>query len=208
MLAAMSDAFAGAILRGDRATALEQARRGLLEKGLVYVYEELVTPALEEVGELWEHNRVSVADEHVASAVAQATIAALYPDVCWPTRGPKALVAAVGGEQHCIGPRMTADLLALDGWADVYLGADVPPGSLADRARDESAVLVALSATLPGHLPALRETVRALREVVPHAKILVGGRAVRDLPDAAELGADAIAPTAHGGVDASRRFKP
>jgi methanogenic corrinoid protein MtbC1 len=207
MLLAMCEAFAGAILRGDRAAALEQAHRVLVERGLVCVYEELVTPALEEVGALWEHNRLSVADEHVASAVAQATIAALYPEVQWPARGPKALVAAVDGEQHCIGPRMTADLLALDGWADVYLGPDVPAESLAQRARDESAVIVALSATLPGHLPALRDAVHVLREAVPDARILVGGRAIREM-DAAELGVDAIAPTAHGGVDAARRFKP
>jgi methanogenic corrinoid protein MtbC1 len=204
----MCEAFARAILHGDRASALEQARRGLAERGLSFVYEGLVTPALEEVGELWESNRLSVADEHVASAAAQSTIAALYPEVRWPARGPKVLIAAVDGEQHGIGPRMAADLLALDGWEDLYLGPDVPAESLAAKARDESAVLVALSATLASHLPALRAAVRALRENAPRARILVGGRALRDVADPAELGADAMAASASGGVDAARRFKP
>jgi methanogenic corrinoid protein MtbC1 len=204
----MCEAFVRAILRGDRASALEQAHRWFVERGLVYVYEGLVTPALETVGALWESNRLSVADEHVAAAAAQATVAALYPEVRWPPRGPKVLIAAVEGEQHGIGPRMAADLLALDGWDDVYLGPNVPVESLAAKARDESAVLVALSATLAAHLPALCATVHALRETAPRAKILVGGRGARDVSDAAELGADAIAPSASGGVVAARSFKP
>jgi methanogenic corrinoid protein MtbC1 len=203
----MDDGFVHAMLGGDRALVLEQVHGAFLEGGLPYVYEGLLAPALERIGTLWENDRISVADEHVASAAAQAAIAALYPEVHWPPRGPKAVIAAVQGEQHAIGPRMAADLLALDGWNDVYLGPDVPVASLAARARDESAVLVALSAALPSHLPALRVTVRAVREAAPGAKILIGGRAVREAPDAAELDADAIARSAHGGVDAARRFK-
>jgi methanogenic corrinoid protein MtbC1 len=204
----MDKGFVGAILHGDRALALELAHRAFVEHGLAFVYEGLVTPALEEVGVLWESNALSVADEHVASAAAQAAVAALYPQVHWPRRGPKAIVAAVEGEHHGIGARMTADLLALDGWDDVYLGPDVPPAALAAKARDESAVLVALSTTMAAHLPALRAAVHALRETAPHATVLVGGRGLREVQGAVELDADLIASTATGGVDAARRFKP
>jgi methanogenic corrinoid protein MtbC1 len=203
----MGERFMRTILDGDRASAIEQARLVLVERGLAHVYEELVRPALEEIGSLWEDNRISVADEHVASAVVEATMAALYPDVAWPARGRKALVAGVAGEHHTIGALMLADLMALDGWDDVFLGGDVPAKALAEKARDTSAVVVALSASMPARLPALRMTVEALREIAPDAKIIVGGRVMRALEQTpAELGVDAVTMTAVGGVHQARRW--
>jgi methanogenic corrinoid protein MtbC1 len=203
----MCDAFVAALLRGDRAAALRQARRVLGEGGLAAVYEGLVTPALQTVGALWEQNRISVADEHLASAAADATIAALYPEVEWPPRGPKVLVAAVEGEQHCMAARMVADLLALDGWDDACLGANVPPEALAAKAQSDWAALVALSATLPARLPALRSAVRGIHQAAPRAKIMVGGRGLREVHSAAELEVDVIALSASDGVDAARPFR-
>jgi methanogenic corrinoid protein MtbC1 len=201
-----SERFMNAIVSADRAAAYELAKTAFFERGLALVYEELVGPALVEIGALWERGVLSVAQEHVAAAIAAATVAALYPSVQWPERGPKVVVAAVSGEHHTLGARMFADLLALDGWDDSYLGADTPTESIADLARGRGAVVAALSASTRARLPALRAAVAAIRERAPATKIIVGGRLARELAPR-DLGVDAVAASATEGTDEARRWK-
>lgn len=200
-------AFTAAILAGDH----EAARRLLqaaLRSGLGHVHERIVAPALEEVGRRWYENRITVADEHLASAVAQAAVASLYPLIRWPAGGPRAVVGCAEPERHTFGARMVADLLASDGWQTTFTSG----GSSLTRALEDAGPgavrLVAVSITLGAHVPAARALIQRVRESAPGAKILVGGRAVAALPDAAKLlGADAIAASASQAVRVARAWR-
>jgi methanogenic corrinoid protein MtbC1 len=203
-----SAAFLDAILLGDRRTALRVALDSL-DQGIPHIYEQIVQPALEEVGALWSQNRISVADEHLATATTQSVLAALYPKVAWPARGPKAIVSCLEGERHAIGARMVADLLALNGWEELFLGADTPLDALVSKAAAIQPVFVALSVSLPGLLLRANEGIERLRERAPGVRLLVGGRAVGQLTEPLRaLPADAWAPSATGAVDVARRWKP
>lgn len=200
-------AFLSAVLAGDRAGALREARHHL-SAGLECLYDDVLRPALIEVGERWHRNELTVADEHLATALTQATIASLYAEVPWPRGGPRALVVCVEGERHELGARMVADLLALDGWDDRFLGSDTPVDEVVRAARELGPRLVGLSITLPQSLPAARRTVMSLRAALPGVRILVGGRALAGRADAAEtLGADAHAATAREAVHVARPWK-
>ena len=198
--------FLSAIIAGDFSCALEAAKEAY-EQGLNYLYEELVADALREVGRLWQAGQLSVADEHVATAVAQSVLANFYPRFPWAPAGPKGVVACIAGEQHALGARMAADLLAWDGWDVAFVGADVPFAALAELVARQAPVFVGLSAALPERVPALREEIAALRRRAPALKVLVGGRAVLSTT-AAQLGADAIAKTAGEAVEVARSWKP
>jgi MerR family transcriptional regulator, light-induced transcriptional regulator len=200
--------FLEAILDGDRARGMAEARVHLA-RGVVYLYERIFQPAMAEVGALWQANRITVADEHLAAATMQSVMASLYADFPWPSAGPRALVACLEGERHEIGARMFADLLALDGWLDVLLGADTPLDAVIAKAVETRPVLVALSVTLPQHVPIVHETVVRLRTVLPAVKVLVGGQAFAGVLQAdAGVGADAPPLSASGGVRAARQWKP
>lgn len=203
----MRERFVGLILAGDRGGALELSRAALVH-GVEYLYEEIVRPALERVGQMWLRGEITVADEHLATAVVQTVVGALYVDFVWPPRGPPAIVACVEGERHELGPRMVADLLTLDGWDGLFLGADVPMRSLLDMVRRVQPVLVAVSATTPAHRDALERTVQELRALSPTLKILVGGRVTDPAEFAAPPGADARAGTAREAVEVARAWKP
>jgi methanogenic corrinoid protein MtbC1 len=183
--------FLQAILAGDQrqafALASDDARHGL-----AYLYQH-VAAVMEQVGCLWQEGQISVADEHLATAVCEATIASLYPRIAWPVGGPPAVVACVARERHQLGARMVADLLALDGWRVDFLGADVPVPAMVELVVSRKPVLVGLSATIEQHLPAAAAAVGELRRAQRGVRILVGGRAVHALPDPAVLGADAWA---------------
>ncbi|HZU83079.1 MAG TPA: cobalamin B12-binding domain-containing protein, partial [Polyangiaceae bacterium] len=191
------------ILDGERRAADAYARDAFDREGVAFLYESIVQPALEEVGELWYANRISTAQEHLATATAEAAVASLYSSFRWPARGPRAIVACAQGERHEFGARMVADLLALDGWDERFVGADVPAEALADQVRDLAPKMLGLSVTLRTRVPVARETIALARAARPGLKVLVGGRAARDAP----LGADAVACRGTEAVEVARAWK-
>jgi len=202
----LRERFVAAVLAGSFADALACAHEAKAH-GLPFLYEEIVAGALIRVGQLWQEGQISVADEHVATAVAQSVLACLYPSFPWVETGPKAIVACVEGEQHALGARMAADLLACDGWCVTFVGADLPVDALVDLVVREAPVFVGLSVAMPDRLPSAREAVARLRRAAPRCKVLVGGRAVAT-EGAPVLDADMIARSATSAVEAVRPWKP
>jgi methanogenic corrinoid protein MtbC1 len=201
------ETFCEILLNGDRRGAERYVSRIFDERGVFCLYDEVIRPALEEVGRLWYSDRITVGDEHLATATAQVAIASLYSRFPWRSDGPPSLVAAPEGERHDLGGRMIADVLGLSGWADRFLGGDVPPMDIAREAERIDPKLVALSVTLPMHLPALGFAIARLRERIPRAKILIGGAAVTDLHDASTLGGDAVAHCCSNAVEVVRAWR-
>lgn len=195
------EAYLAAVLAGDRRRAFAAVDAARADgAGLRALYLDVFQPALREVGRLWEENRITVADEHLATAITQAAMGRLYDDLfTGPTTDrPLLLAACADAERHDVGLRMVCDLLETEGWDTLFLGAAVPVESLVGMVRARRPAAVALSASLSQHLPRIREAVRALREALDDPPVIaVGGRPFVDDPAlAAEVGADLTAPDA------------
>ncbi|HEX8106269.1 MAG TPA: cobalamin-dependent protein [Kofleriaceae bacterium] len=201
------DQFLAAILRGDLTEALKVAKEAR-SHGLPFFYEGMIARSLVEVGRLWQAGQISVADEHIATAVAQSVLASFYPLFPWAAAGPKGIVACVEGERHELGARMAADLLVCDGWNVIYVGADVPLAALVELVVKTRSVFVGLSFALTERLPNVRDAIARLRREVADTKLLLGGRGVAlDATQARSLGADAIAFSAASAADMIRVWK-
>ncbi|MDQ3726213.1 MAG: cobalamin-dependent protein, partial [Actinomycetota bacterium] len=177
----LSEEFEAALLDVDPARAYEVARRGL-DRGvsLACVYEEVIAPALWKVGELWEEGAISVADEHLATAMTYRIMVGLYASTLGaePAAG-RVLLAGVEGEQHVVGLRMAADVLEIAGYEAAYLGADVPTADLLRTIGQMKPDLLAISATMPFSAHPLRQAVAVVREAHPHLPIVVGGQGAK-----------------------------
>lgn len=192
-------AYLAALRAGDRRGALavvDAARAAGLDLATLYL--EVFQPSLREIGLLWQDNQISVAEEHLATAVTQIAMARLYDGVCGTAvpNGRTLLAACAATERHEVGLRMVCDLLELEGWDARYLGAAVPEDSLVDMVLSRQPDAVALSASIAPHLPQLRALIRAVRAACGTAApfIVVGGRPFLDDETLAErLGADAMA---------------
>ena len=80
------------------------------------------------------------------------------------------------------------------GWHAIHLGADVPPQEIARAAQYFAADLVTLSVTMATQIKVLRQSIAAVHDFVPTARILVGGVAMSEVPDLwADTGADGCA---------------
>jgi MerR family transcriptional regulator, light-induced transcriptional regulator len=185
--ARVTSAYLAATLSGDRAEALRIIRDEGHAAGLSInqLYLDVIQHTQYEIGRLWEQGNVSVAQEHIATAISQLAIAQLYSMM--PRRdasGYRVMVACVPGETHDMGPRILADFFEMAGFDVRYLGADVPTAEIIDSAHLNRPHLIALSTTMSYNLPAFRETVEAIRaEFGDRILIAAGGQAFRLTPE-------------------------
>jgi MerR family transcriptional regulator, light-induced transcriptional regulator len=173
--------FRAALAAGDAEQASAAVRDALgTGFGGVAVQSEVIGPALHHIGDEWELGRIGAADEHLATAIAERALAMVFdamgPDA--PERRGRVLLAAVEGEDHVLGLRMTADALRAGGHDVVYLGADVPEESLLTAVDRHAPQTVCLTATLPAGGRALVATARRLRSRHPGLHVLAGGPGV------------------------------
>jgi methanogenic corrinoid protein MtbC1 len=205
-------AYRRALLARDDRQARAQVE-GLVRHGVrvVDIYTSVLAPALEEIGDLWSLDEVSVADEHYATEVTAQLLSVLAPDRrLAPTRGRLAVVTASPDEQHALGARMLADLLERGGWEVIALGAAAPAGALADLVASECPDVVALSTTTVGRLPGAEEAVGMLHRVRPRPLIVAGGALYRGpvVELARAWGADIVTSDLAQAVDELRRRFP
>jgi methanogenic corrinoid protein MtbC1 len=201
--------YLDAILAGSRREAfgvIELARAEGM--GIRTLYLEVFQPAMRQIGRLWQDNRITVADEHLATAITQASMARLYEELfrSSPEPGPLLVAACADQERHELGLRMICDVLEMEGWDTVFLGASVPVEDLVEMVRVRRPQVVALSASIAPHVGRVREAIRAIRETEGASPLIaVGGRAFIDDPDLAQrLGADL---TAKDAVEAAEILK-
>jgi MerR family transcriptional regulator, light-induced transcriptional regulator len=177
-------------LRADDAAGAYRIASRALDEGMSApaLYQRVITPAMYEIGVLWERGAITVADEHLATALTHRVLAALRPPIraAVPGEGPaitpnrRAMLAAVQGEQHALGLRMAADVLEDAGFHTIYLGADVPTEALLQAVDSLSPDLLGLSATMPESAPALAEVAAEVRRAHPSLEMVMGGAATRE----------------------------
>lgn len=178
-LARLSRAYLESLRAADVPGAYRVASNALEEgTSLARLCQRVIAPAMHEVGRLWEEGAVTVADEHMATAVTRRVLGALRPPSFEPSAGkPRAMLAAVQGEQHELALRMVADVLEEAGYRPLYLGADVPTGSLLQAIGALSPDLLGLSATMPESGPVLQRVIGKVRNEHPQLSLVIGGQA-------------------------------
>ncbi|MEU6540398.1 cobalamin-dependent protein [Streptomyces sp. NPDC047000] len=139
---------------------------------------DVVAPLQARIGAEWAAARITVAQEHAATAIQERVLAALAhrraprrPDA----RAPRVTVVCVDGEWHALPARLLAEVLRGRGWAVDYLGAHVPTPHLIAHLHRTGPGLVALSCSFAPHLPLAHAAVTACQAAgVP---VITGGAA-------------------------------
>jgi len=173
--------FRAALVTGDA----EQAGgiiRGALAEGFdgLAIQAQVIGPALHYIGDEWGLGRLGVADEHLATAIAERSLGIVFEAMKAgaTVRRGRVVLAAVEGEHHVLGLRMTSDALSIAGYDVVYLGADVPEDSLLTAVERHAPDAVCLTATVPPGSRNILTATRKLRSRHPALAVIVGGPAV------------------------------
>jgi signal transduction histidine kinase/methanogenic corrinoid protein MtbC1 len=170
--------YLSALLAGQRHHCAEIVNQLISQRlPIRRLYVDLFQASLYEVGELWAANQISVATEHLATAVTEILLNQLSLGVTSRDRvGRVVVVAAVQPELHRVAGRIVADTFEMCGWDSFYLGANTAPVELAGKVGEARPHLVALSLAMYGNLSGLEKAIDELRRDVSTLPIIVGGR--------------------------------
>ncbi len=210
-LSDLAEQYLRLLLTGRRHDAAllidDEMRRGATIRDL---YLTVFQPTQRRIGQLWQRNEVTVAQEHYCTAATQLIIARLYPLVFnSPRNGLRMLAACTSGELHELGIRMVADFFELDGWDTYYVGANTPPLAVVQAAQQHQPHLIALSATMTFHITRLRSIIKALRSdpQLSAVPIMVGGYPFNTSPQLWQsVGADGYGPDADMAIQEAHKL--
>ena len=210
-LSELARQYLQALLRAERHEAsrlvLDAVRAGV---ALCDLYLQVFQRCQREVGRLWQLRQVTVAQEHYCTAATQLALSQLYPYLfALPKKGRRLAAASVGGELHEVGLRIVTDLFEADGWDTLYLGANLPAGSVVQAVTQHRPDLLVISATMTFHLPGVEHLITLVRssDAGQSLKVMVGGYPFNVDPELwRRVGADGHARDAGEALDVAARI--
>lgn len=175
--------FYNALVDGDKDKCY-QIVQSLLDDGveLKNIYVELFQKSLYRIGKLWDHNKVSIPEEHLATQIVETLIDRFAP-VGKSNADKKVVVTCIDKEYHQIGAKMVSNIFELSGWKSYYLGASVPNKEILKFVKQIDPNIIALSWSLYLNLGRFLQVVDHITRFFPTKKILIGGQALSENSD-------------------------
>lgn len=199
--------LSNAVATGKRADAVKFTQE-LLDAGTPpkEIVDQALVPGMAIVGEQFKKNEIFVPEMLVAARAMKEALKLVEPLLVAQGIKPEftAVIGTVQGDLHDIGKNLVAMMWRGANFEVIDLGTNVPAAKYVAAAKEHNAQIVGLSALLTTTMPAMRETVKAIKDAgLDSAKILIGGAPItKDF--AKEIGADGFAADAGTAVDVAR----
>lgn len=152
--------------------------------------EEVLFPALLEIGAAWARGDLDVGAEHAASAAVLRRLGSAYLAAGSDPDGPTVVVGLPPAARHELAALAFATAARRRGMRVVYLGPDVPVESWLASVRDTSATAAVLGAPMLRDADAAAAVFAALERNAPDVLRVVGGRHA----DAVAVGQQLVLP--------------
>jgi methanogenic corrinoid protein MtbC1 len=146
--------------------------------GIEATLDEIVLPALVDMGNRWQRSTMSIGAEHLLSEVICSWLddfSRTLPST--PANAPRVVVACIEDERHEIGARALALFLRREGLRVAYFGSDMPTDSLMEVVRSGSFAALCLVVTMSTSLPTTQIVLGRLIEMGSGTLMYVGGPA-------------------------------
>jgi MerR family transcriptional regulator, light-induced transcriptional regulator len=172
-----------ALLSGDQDEAWEIIYgRHRQSSNTLDIFEKLITKSMQRVGELWQNDDISVADEHLATTTCDFVLSRYRHQVSrevQPKKGRKAMFFCLENEQHFLGLKMAAIIFEEKGWETRLLGPDVPLEKGKESAEEWKPDVIGLSFTMINHAEKLSFYIKELESLPQAPVVFVGGRLLK-----------------------------
>lgn len=192
------------IVQGDKGSVLDKAQRFLAD-GVdpLSLINDVVLPALEEVGKLYECGEYFL-PQLISSAEAAQSVCNLVERMVLSEGGTLKdrgciIMATVAGDIHDIGKNIVSMVLKSHGYRVIDLGKDVPLERILEEAKKGEAQIVGLSALMTTTMREMERVIKKIKEENLPVKVIIGGAAVSQ-SYADDIGADGYAQDALGAV--------
>jgi len=173
------------LLKGNRSNCSAIARKYLEQNPSIKdLYEEVFKVSLYEVGRLWETNQITVATEHLATAVVEGILNDLFEQIVPKKKySKKVVVTCVENEKHQVGIKMVADVFEMKGWESFFLGTGIPTSELVKFIRETQPDILAISLSVYFNFANLLKMLELLKSEFPELQIILGGQAFSHASD-------------------------
>lgn len=176
--------FIHSLLAGcEEAVANSLIRAHLDGNSLSKICDELICPALHQIGELWYRGEISITQEHLATRLVHNAIYKLRGMLGVPQmKDELAMCCALEGDFHELPTHLTQITLENDGWEVLNFGANTPLYCLAEEVLRRLPKIVCISATVLGDIERLSRDYQHFIGQIAKSKtsIIIGGYAFRD----------------------------
>ncbi len=168
-----------AIIKGLKAETHELTKKELETKAPIEIIDNILIPALNEVGKGFEENTIFLPSLLMSAETAGVSFAVIKEHIV--NSGTKTeekgriLIATVEGDIHDIGKNIVKVLLENYGYSVIDMGKDITPEAIVAKAKEENIKLVGLSALMTTTVPSMEKTIRLLKEECPNTAVMVGG---------------------------------
>ncbi len=151
----------------------------LLEEGvdITDIYIDLFQKSLYRIGKLWDHNELTIPEEHLATNIISSLIEKYSPSPI-VSRNEKAIVTCIDKEFHEIGAKMVSKIFEMNGYKTYYLGASVPAKEIIKFIRQIDPQVIAISWGLYLNLARFLDVLDNITKMFVNKKIYVGGQAL------------------------------
>lgn len=157
-------------------------RRSLSRYGLVKFIDSIAAPFLHEIGQQWHDGKLSMSQEHLATAVLQRIVTEAAPLVTGIAGSPTIVIATLDGERHSNGALMAAATAGSDGWRVIYLGTDLPVAEIVETATRTNARAIGISMVYADKKSRVAADLRELESRIPAGiTLLVGGSGAKTI---------------------------
>jgi len=170
---------------------------------------EIMIPAMDVVGSRFECGEYFVPELLIAARAMKGCLELLRPLLAknGAKSAGKVAIGTVKGDLHDIGKNLVAAMLEGGGFEIIDLGVDVAPEKFVAAVQEKGATIVCLSALLTTTMPAMKDTIAALKAtgLRERCKVMIGGAPITDAY-AKEIGADGYSDNASSAVALARKL--
>ncbi len=207
-----SEQLLAAMINADRSGAAE-----IIDQALAagidprQVIADILDPAIVQLGRLWEEESMSLAQNYVASKIAEDALLRCVPENATGLHTKGAVVIGnIEDDFHSLGRRAVGLFLSAAGWDVHDLGNDVPAERFLEKALEVNASVIGASAmmqTTALNIRKLRDLIDA-QGLADRLKLAVGGAVFNWRSDlVTEVGGDGTALNAVGADELFLRLR-
>jgi len=204
---AIEDIFE-AVLTFNKAAAAEGVKAELAAgTDISIILDQGLIGALDVVGKKFSEGEMFVPEMLQAARAMKAGLEVLKPYLSSESIASKGtiIIGTVKGDLHDIGKNLVAMMMEGAGFNVVDLGVDVDADKFVKAASEHNADVLGLSALLTTTMPAMEDTVAAIKEAGLAVRTIIGGAPVTET-FADQIGADGYSDDAPGAVELARKL--
>lgn len=198
------------VIKGDIKTAVAETQKAL-DGGqpIQSIIDDGLISAMDDVGERFSKGQIFVPQMLRSAKTMQECMKLIQPHFKEGevTAKGKVVIGTVKGDLHDIGKNLVSMMLEGAGFTIIDLGVDVAPDVFVQKVKESQAEIMGMSALLSTTMPAMRQTIDALKQagIRDKVKVMIGGAPVTD-NFAKEIKADAYAPDAGSAVSQTKKL--